>query len=163
MKKLSFFIVLVIAIFAAQTTSIFAQSAALVGNWKDGGVGLIQYQNQTTGAMKPGRGNIFAYKFSANGNYEFIGYMESTLYNCTTMLFNEVKGKYTIEGSVITLNPSRDFWKSGNSCAPNSNKEKLKEPAEVSYEYQIKEDDYGNELLCLSDDKGERCFKREKE
>ncbi|MFN2406661.1 MAG: hypothetical protein ABR594_11440 [Pyrinomonadaceae bacterium] len=32
------------------------------------------------------------------------------MFGCTTGLFNEINGRYTVEGTTIILNPSRDFW-----------------------------------------------------
>ena len=98
-KKLSstaLWIAIVMIFVAAQAYSAFGQNE-LVGTWKNGSVGMIQYQNRTTGATKPGRGSIFNYKFNANGTYEFIGYMETTMYNCTTTLFNQINGRYKVK------------------------------------------------------------------
>jgi hypothetical protein len=161
MKKLLFQSLLFVLAVSIQVSSVFAESSDLIGLWKNGSVGGIQYQNSATGATKPGRGSIFSYKFLANGNYEFVGYMETTMYNCTTSLFNEIKGKYAVEGTSVTLNPARDFWKSTNSCFASGNKEQLKTPQNAVYEIEFKKDDYGNKLLCLTNEKGESCFKRE--
>ena len=116
-------------IVAVQAYSTFAQASGIKGSWTNGSVGAISYQNRVTGATKPGRGSIFTYKFLPNGNYEFVGYMEITMYNCTTTLFNQITGRYRVNGSSVELEPSRDFWKNTNSCAPSSNKEQLKTPA----------------------------------
>jgi hypothetical protein len=116
-----------------------------------------------TGSTKPGRGSMFWYKFLPNGNYEFVGYMEVTMYNCTTTLFNEITGKYSVDGSTISLSPSRDFWKNTNSCAASGNKETTKTPTKKSLEFGTKTDEYGNELLCLTDGGAETCYRREKE
>lgn len=157
MKKLILGIFLTIGLFA----NAFGQD--VTGYWKTGGVGTLQYQNQTTGATKSNRGSLFSYKFLPNGTYEFIGYMESTMYSCTTTLFNEIKGRYAVDGTTINLNPSKDFWKSTNTCAPNSNKQQTKTPVTMSLEYSFKTDEYGKQFLCLSDAKGETCYRKEKE
>ncbi|MDI1242037.1 MAG: hypothetical protein PSX80_08975 [bacterium] len=68
-----------LALVAVQAYSAFGQSNDVIGSWKNGSVGMISYQNRTTGATKPGRGSIFTYKFNPNGTYEFVGYMESTM------------------------------------------------------------------------------------
>lgn len=141
-------------------TQAFSQTSQLVGNWENGNVGLIQYQNQTTGAIRNGRSSYFSYKFLANGNYEFVGLMEFNMYNCTTSYFNQVGGKYTVDGNEISLNPSRDLWKSTNSCAASGNKEVTKTPTPKTVEFQRKTDDYGNQLLCLTSAEGETCYKR---
>jgi hypothetical protein len=152
------------AIFAAVAISTYGQSTDLIGSWKDGNVGSIQYKNQVTGAIKSGRGSVFWYKFLPNGNYEFVGYMEVSMYNCTTTLFNEIRGKYSVDGSTISLDPARDFWKNTNSCAASGNKEMTKTPTKKSLEFVVKNDEYGNEVLCLTDAAGaQTCFRKEKE
>lgn len=166
MKKISsisFWLFIFFAIIVVEAYSSFGQSSDLTGYWKTGSVGSIQYENRVTGATKPGRGSLFTYKFLPNGNYEFIGYMETTMYNCTTTLFNEIKGRYSVDGSTVTLDPSRDFWKNTNSCAASGNKQQ-KTPTQKSLEFQTKEDEYGNQLLCLSEGgREETCYRREKE
>ncbi len=165
-KKLSsitFWLLIVLVLVIVQAYSALAQSSEVTGYWTNGSVGSIQYQNRTTGATKPGRGSHFSYRFNPNGTYTFVGYMETTMYNCTTTLFNQVDGKYTVDGWTIYLNPSRDFWKSGNTCAASGNKEQTKTPTRKSAEFTVKEDDYGSTLLCLNEGSGETCFKREKE
>ena len=157
---LSFWLVVFVAINAFQG---FGQASEIVGKWDNGNVGLIQYQNQVTGAVRNGRSSYFAYKFLANGNYEFIGLMEFNMYNCTTSYFNQVTGKYTVDGNSISLNPNRDFWKSTNSCAASGNKEVNKTPTPKTVEFQRKTDDYGNQLLCLTSTDGETCYKKSKE
>jgi len=153
------FIVLV----AVQAYSAFGQASEIVGSWKNGSVGSIQYQNQVTGATKSGRGSIFTYKFLPNGSYEFIGYMEMNMYNCNNTLFNQITGKYTVEGSTIFLNPTKDFWKSTNSCAASGNKQQNKVPVKKTLDFQTKDDEYGNQLLCLTDGEAESCYRREKQ
>ncbi|MEO8041312.1 MAG: hypothetical protein ABI646_01765 [Acidobacteriota bacterium] len=147
---------------AVQAYSAFGQTSEITGTWKDGSVGSIQYQNQVTGATRSGRSHIFTYKFFANGSYEFVGYMEVTMYNCTTTLFNDIKGRYTVDGSTIHLNPTRDFWKNTNSCAAIGNKETTKAPLKKSLQFERKEDDYGRQLLCIQDGEANTCYGKEK-
>jgi hypothetical protein len=148
---------------AVQAFSAFGQSSDVAGYWKTGSVGAISYQNRVTGSTKPGRGSLFSYKFLPNGTYEFIGYMEITMYNCTTTLFNQINGKYSVNGSTIALNPARDFWKNTNSCAASGNKQQTKTPTRKSLEFQTREDEYGNQLLCLTDGGSESCYRKEKQ
>lgn len=160
MKKVFLGIFLTIGLTAANA---FAQDSDVTGYWKTGSVGSLQYKNQVTGATKSNRGSLFSYKFLANGTYEFIGYMESTMYNCTTTLFNDITGKYTVEGSTINLNPTRDFWKSTNSCAASANKTQTKTPTKKSLEFSHKTDEYGKLFLCLNDAGSETCYRQDKE
>ena len=148
---------------AVQAYSAFGQTSDIVGSWKNGSVGMIQYQNRTTGATKPGRGSIFTYKFNPNGTYEFVGYMEVTMYNCTTTLFNSIAGRYTVDGTTINLNPSKDFWKNTNSCAASGNKQQNKVPTRLSVTYDRRQDEYGKELLCITAKEGETCYRKEEE
>ncbi|MGD9630046.1 MAG: hypothetical protein AB7V18_12455 [Pyrinomonadaceae bacterium] len=151
------------AVIAASLHQAIAQTGEIVGSWKNGSVGMIQYENRVTGATKPGRGSIFTYKFLPNGNYEFVGYMETTMYNCTTTLFNQINGKYTVDGSTVYLNPAKDHWRSTNSCAASGNKQQNKVPTKKTLEFDIRNDDYGKQLLCLNDGNGETCYRKEEQ
>ena len=150
---------------AVQAYSAFGQSKSdVLGYWKTGSVGSIGYQNQLTGAVKNGRGSLFTYKFLPNGTYEFIGYMEMNMYNCNNTLFNQISGRYSVAGNNIFLSPSRDLWKSTNSCAASGNKQQLKTPAKKVLEFQTKTNEYGQELLCISEGGGEEsCYRKEKQ
>ena len=98
-------------------TAAVGSFGQVAGTWTNGTVGAVQYQNRVTGATKSGRGSIFTYKFHPNGTYEFTGYMEVTMYSCTTTLFNQISGRYKVSDGTVALAPSRDFWKNTNSCA----------------------------------------------
>jgi hypothetical protein len=165
MKKkffsVTFWLIVFFSIVAVEGYSAFAQESDLIGKWSTGSVGTIQYQNQVTGATKPGRGSVFWYKFLPNGNYEFVGYMEISMYNCTTTLFNEVNGKYSVDGSTISLDPTRDYWKNTNSCSASSTKEQLKTPTRKSVDFRTGTDDHGEPQLCLTDGTSETCYRRE--
>jgi hypothetical protein len=95
-------------VFSTAATGSFGQVA---GTWTNGTIGAVQYQNRVTGATKPGRGSIFTYKFHANGTYEFIGYMEVSMYSCTTTLFsegNQITRRYKVSEGTIALDPTRN-------------------------------------------------------
>lgn len=86
------------------------------------------------------------------------------MYNCTTTLFNEITGKYSVDALTISLDPSRDFWKNTNSCAASGNKQTTKTPTRKSLDFQIRDDEYGKQLLCVSENGGEEtCYRRENE
>ena len=146
-----------VAIFAG---AVFAQD--ITGSWKDGSVGSVGYQNQVTGSVRSGRSHIFTYKFLPNGSYEFVGYMELNNYGCSSTLFNQITGKYSVDGSTISLNPNRDFWRSGNSCAASGNKESSKTPTKKTLEFELKQEESGRELLCIQDGEANTCYGREK-
>lgn len=144
-------------------TATFAQEdkSEIIGSWSDSSVGMINYENRTTGALKNGRGSSFTYKFNGNGTFEYIGYMEVTTYNCTTTLFNHKTGKYVIDGSSVTLKPAKDHWKNTNSCAASSNSEKDKTPVVETMEWQARENDNGKMELVLDKGKGAMVFRRD--
>lgn len=154
--KLSFLSILL----AGAAGVAFAQSNSVVGEWKNGSVGSVQYKDRVSGSTTPGRGSVFTYRFLPNGNYEFTGYMQSTMYNCTTTLFNQITGRYSVVGSEIQLSPARDLWKSTNSCAASGNRQQTKVPVKKSLEFEIRTDEYGAELLCLSENGSETCFRK---
>ena len=154
--------VLVFGIIVSQGVTATAQSS-VIGYWKTGGVGTINEVNTVTGQTKNRRGQMFSYTFAADGTYTFVGYMESTMFGCTTSLFNEINGRYLVDGSTIFLNPSRDFWKNMYSCFPNSNRAQTKSPTKKSLEFGFKTDEYGKDFICLNDAGVETCYRREKE
>lgn len=158
-----FWLFIFAVIIALETSSAFAQTANVSGTWTNGSVGTIQYQNRATGATKPGRGSHFSYKFHANGTYEYVGYMESTMYNCTTTLFNQINGKYKVGDGSIQLDSTRDFWKSTNSCAASGNKQQTKPVKKMTVTFDIRTDDYGATLLCITEKEGETCYRKEKQ
>lgn len=162
MAKLMFGFVLVLGIIVSQGATASAQRSVL-GYWKTGGLGTINEVNTVTGQTKNNRGQLFSYKFAADGTYTFVGYMESTMFGCTTALFNEINGRYRVEGSTIFLSPSRDFWKNTYSCFPNSNKTQTKVPTKKSLEFAFKKDEYGKDFICLNDAGVETCYRREQE
>lgn len=149
--------------FVAGTTFAQSSKSEIVGSWSDSNVGPTNYENQTTGAYKAGRGNSFTYKFNADGTFEYVGYIEVTTYNCTTTLFNHKTGKYTVDGANVTLKPKRDHWKNTNSCAASGNSEKDKTPEEQTYEWRVGTDDANRWALALNSGKGWMLFRREKE
>jgi hypothetical protein len=151
------------ALVAVEVFSAFGQASEVTGYWKNGSIGAISYKDRVTGTTKPGRGSLFSYEFLPNGNYEFIGYMETTVYSCSTTLFNQITGKYRVEGSTIYLDPIRDFWKNTNSCAASGNRQQTRTPVKKALDFEITTDEYGAELLCVNDAGSASCFRKEKD
>jgi len=162
MAKLMLGFVLVLAIVVSLGVAVSAQRS-VVGSWKTGGVGMINEVNTVTGQTKNNRGNMFSYNFAADGTYTFVGYMESTMFGCTTSLFNEINGRYLVDGTTIFLKPSRDLWRNTYSCFPNSNRSETKTPTAKSLEFRFKTDEYDKDFICLNDAGVETCYRLEKE
>ena len=96
----------------------------LLGTWQTGNVSMLQEKNLTTGQVSSSNGSLMAYRFYADGRFEYIGYMKSTMYGCTTDLFNDKRGKVAVDGDQITFTPSKNYWNNTYSCSPKSNKER---------------------------------------
>lgn len=160
-SNLSLWLAMLFVLAAVQAHTAFGQASEVVGSWRNGSSSIIQYKNSTTGTIKPGSGSLANYKFNANGTYEYIGYLEMTMYNCTTQAFAQLAGKYTVSGSTITFNPTKDFWKNTNSCAPSSNRELNRTPKKTTATFQRRKDDQGKDQLCITERSGEICYRRE--
>lgn len=108
---------------AGAYASVFGADTSVLGRWNTGRISSIQYRDAFTGVARPTNGNHFSYEFQADGSYTFTGLMQSTIYNCTTSMFSEEKGRYRIEGGVLSLEPESNPYQMRNSCAPSSNKQ----------------------------------------
>ena len=134
----------------------------IVGEWHNGNVSMMQEKNLTTGQITSSNGSTVTYKFFADGRFEYIGYLKSTMYGCTTDLFNDKRGTVEISGNQITLVPTKNYWKNTYSCSPASNKERNYVLDRETYTFRTKTDEYGKTLICLANAKGESCYRREK-
>ena len=132
----------------------------LVGTWGTGGMSMMADRNTVTGSTTPSNGSTFKYVFTADGRFEFVGLLQSTMYGCTTTLFNEKKGRYEADGQTLTLITSRNFWRQQNGCAPNSMKEREYTLERETFRLRAKTDEYGKQFVCLANDKGETCYRR---
>jgi hypothetical protein len=135
----------------------------IAGVWSTGGMSMLADRNTVTGSTTPSNGQRFKYEFRADGRFVFIGYMQSTMYGCTTDLFNDKEGRYVLEGSQITLIPAKNYWKNTYSCSPKSNKERYYTLDREIYDIRTKTDEYGKLFVCLANDKGETCYRQETE
>jgi hypothetical protein len=159
--KFTLSLVLVLGIIVSPVLTANAQRS-VVGYWKTGGLGMVNEVNTTTGQTKNRRGQMFSYNFAADGTYTFHGYMESTMFGCTTSLFQEVTGRYLVDAGTIFLKPRRDVWTNNYSCFPNRNSSREKPaPAGKSLGFSFKTDEYGKSFICLKDAGVETCYRHE--
>ncbi len=135
----------------------------VVGIWRTGGMSTMADRNTITGSTTPSNGNTFKYEFRADGRFSFVGYLQSTMYGCTTALFNDKQGRFELSGSQITLFPTKNFWRNTNSCSASSTKERNYTLERETYELSTKTDEYGKSYVCLTNEKGETCYRGEKE
>ena len=49
--------------------------------------------------------------------------MQSVMYQCTTTMFSNETGTYTVEGGTVSLRPEKNPYKMTNSCAPSSTRD----------------------------------------
>lgn len=138
-----------------------AGAGALLGSWRSSEIGMIGYQNSVTGATRPGRGTTMQYRFLPGGRYEYNGYLETTMYNCTTTLFNPAAGTYRVEGDRLTLVPKTSKWQQRNNCAASMNKELPGKLDPETYAFRFS-NEAGGRRLCLTNAKGgEVCYRAE--
>lgn len=140
--------------------SVSAGKNEIAGTWDNGRVSTINRQNTVTGAITPGSGTRFEYQFTANGKFYFTGLATTTNYSCTDTLFNEKAGSYTLNGSTLTLNPTKNFWRKTSTCGAGS--ERNYTLAKEVYQFSTKTNEYGQELICLTNSSGESCYRRKK-
>ena len=154
-------IALIIFAIVAMTVMINAQDVSVVGTWRTGGMSTTDDVNTVTGARTASNGNTQKYEFRADGRFAFVVYLQSTMYGCTTALFNDKQGRYSIEGSQLRLIPSKNFWRNTYSCSAASNKERNYVLDQEVYEVSFKTDEYGKLFICLANQKGESCYRKE--
>lgn len=133
-------------------------NGSIVGTWDNGRVSTVNRQNTVTGAITPGGGTRFEYQFAANGKFSFTGLATTTNYSCTDTLFNEKAGSYTLNGSTLTLNPTKNFWRKTSTCGAGS--ERNYTLTKEVYQFSTKINEYGQELICLTNNNGEACYRR---
>lgn len=143
----------------AAGSSAAGGEGGLAGSWRSSEIGMIGYQNSVTGATRPGRGTTMQYRFLPGGRYEYNGYLETTMYNCTTTLFNPAAGTYRVEGDRLTLVPRTSKWQQRNNCAASMNKELPGKLDPETYTFRFS-DEAGGRRLCLTSAKGnEVCYR----
>ena len=136
-------------------------ATAVLGAWRSSELGMISYQNTITGASRPGRGTTMQYKFLPGGRFEYNGYLETTMYNCTTTLFNPVVGTYRVEGDRLTIMPKTSKWQQTNNCASSMNKTQPGKLDPETYTFHFS-NEQGGRRLCLTSSKGnEVCYRAE--
>lgn len=142
-----------------QSAPAAGDASSLVGSWRSSEIGMISYQNTMTGASRPGRGTTMQYKFLSGGRFEYNGYLETTMYNCTTTLFNPVAGTYRVEGNRLTIVPKTSKWQQTNNCASSMNKTQPGKLDPETYTFRFA-DEQGGRRLCLTSAKGDEvCYR----
>ena len=139
-------------------------SSALVGKWFEGSASILAEQNQITGAITSRYGSTIGYTFESDGTFRYAGLIKSTMYNCTTTLWNDRRGSYSVSGDVITFRHTKDYWLNTNSCSKSSTKETNKPLVTTKFNFEIGERE-GRTWLCMrevgkTEQKDILCFPR---
>jgi hypothetical protein len=161
--SLAIFLIGAAAVVALSQQRVPVDASGLTGIWQTGGQSMMADKNLVTGATTPSNGNTMKYVFTADGRFEFVGYLQSTMYGCTTALFNDKRGKFELDGDQLTLSPTKNFWRNTYSCSPASNKERNYVLEQETITVSGKTDEYGMPYICLKDKSGETCYRRSKE
>ncbi len=139
---------LTLFVFASSAAAQQAVPSKLVGSWFEGSTSILQEKNMTTGAVASRYGSSIGYVINADGTFRYAALMKSTMYGCTTTLWNDQRGKISIEGDVITFSPSKDYWLNTNSCYPSANKEQNKALKARTFNFEVGKKE-GKEWLCM--------------
>jgi hypothetical protein len=109
--------------------------ARLVGKWSSSRLSMINYRDRYSGSFAPPSGSIFSYTIAADGTFEFSGYMQSSLYHGTIVIFRWQRGTLVADGQSLTLTPREGRQHYKDSCRAGSEKEKsaVDEPARYSF------------------------------
>jgi len=109
----------------------------VLGRWTDGHISSIQYRDSVTGVGAPTNGRSFAYEFKPDGTYSFTGLMQSVMLNCTTSMFSNETGTYTMDGDAVSLRPEKNPYRMTNNCAPSSNREAPGKLVTRTYRFRV--------------------------
>jgi hypothetical protein len=114
--------------------------ASLVGKWSSSRLSMINYRDRTSGSFAPPSGSIFSYTIAADGTFEFSGYMQSSLYHCTIVIFRWQRGTLEADGQRLTLTPREGKLYYKDSCRSGSEKEKAAVDAPARYGFTIEKE-----------------------
>ena len=136
---------------------------SVVGTWSNGYISRVGVTPQNGPySYTPGRSQSFKYTFHPNGTFEFTGLMQFQQYSCTTSYFQDKRGRYTIDGSRITLTLTKNFWRQQDSCVASSNKEINHKLDPETYTFSVRRNKYGKDEVCFNSGEGDACYERGK-
>lgn len=139
-------------------TASAATDPGLTGHWSSGRIWSTQYHDGRTGAPAPTNGNSFFWDFRSDGTYSFTGLMQSVLYQCTTTMFSNETGTYTVQSGTVKLEPQKNPYKMTNSCAPSSNREAPGKLVRRAYRFRVVRDDANRRLELTGEDGAVQTF-----
>jgi hypothetical protein len=136
---------------------------SIVGEWSNGYSSILSGYTPVYGpkTFTPGKSHVFKYVFHPDGRFEFTGLMQTTMYSCTTSIFQDKRGTYTIDGNRITLTKSKNFFRKTDSCSPSGNMERDYTLDPETYTLSVRRNDSGKDEVCLDSGNGEACYQRQ--
>lgn len=149
----------------AKPTRISSGGGSIIGEWSNGYSSIWSGYVPTVGpkTFTPGKSHYWKYSFHADGTFEFVGLLQTTMYNCTLTIFQDKRGKYAINGNQITLTKTKNFFRKTDSCAASGNMEREYNLEPETYTLNVKRSEYGKEQVCLDSGGGEGslvCYER---
>jgi hypothetical protein len=132
--------------------------APLVGAWSSSRLSSINYRDRYSGTFAPPSGSIFTYKIAADGTYEYSGYLQSSLYSCTIVVFRWQRGTLDSESGRITFTPREGKLYYKDSCRAGSEKEKTVVDEPARYGFTI-ETEGTHQVLVMKKPSGEHWGK----
>jgi hypothetical protein len=140
-----------------------AGGGSIVGEWSNGYTSLLSGYTPTYGpkSYTPGKAHVFKYVFHPNGTFEFTGLLQTTMFSCTTSIFQDKRGTYTISGNRLALTKSKNFFRKTDSCFSAKNMERDYDLSPETYTISVRRNDYGKDEVCLDSGNGEACYQRQ--
>lgn len=135
----------------------------LVGKWYTGSSSSLMFLDRRTSISDAAGGNGTGLEIKADGTFAKSQLSKVGLYGCSVMVFGYQKGNASANGGTLTFNGESIYVSYKDSCNPHTNSEKNGKPDSQQYQYELKTDDGGRKLLCLSDGNKEECFRKETE
>ncbi|MEZ5399377.1 MAG: hypothetical protein R2729_06880 [Bryobacteraceae bacterium] len=136
----------------------------LIGRWTNGQLSPVQYRDAYHGSSRPPSGDYFAYEFRPDGTYSYVGMLQLTMKNCTTLVFTEENGVYEVGGpGQIALRPRTSPFHMVNSCSPGSNREGEGRHSKRTLRFAIKGDSLTlTSITFYAVSTGTQAFERER-
>jgi hypothetical protein len=139
-----------------------SSSAPIIGKWYSGSGSGVNFYNPSTGQWAAPSGTGSSYEFFPDGRYVQAGLLQSSMYSCTMTVFVYETGRWSLQGNTILFSPISGRVKSQDNCNRSFNYEKPKDLKKHSATISFRPNEYsGEEQLCLTDENGEVCYRRD--
>jgi hypothetical protein len=140
-----------------------AGGGSIVGEWSDGYSSILSGYTPVYGpkTYTPGKSHVFKYVFHPDGTFEFTGLLQTTMFSCTSSIFQDKRGTYAISGNRITLKKTKNFFRRTDSCSASNNMERDYNLDPETYTLSVRRNDSGKDEVCLDSGNGDACYQRQ--